>query len=78
MFIASGFLLHGLEGPGTSPTQFQSSSDLRNLRGFSGSFHWLLRRGRLLPQVFRVFIIWVLVVIGLTISFWILKSMVPI
>lgn len=45
---------------------------LRNLRGFSGSFHWLLRRGRLLPRVFRVFIIWVLVVIGLTIAFWVI------
>lgn len=45
---------------------------LRNLRGFSGGFHWLLRGGRLLSRVFRVFIIWILIVIGLTLSFWII------
>lgn len=60
------------------PSPAQSRSDLGNLRGFSGSFHWLLRGGRLLSQVIRVFIIWILIVIGLTLSFWVLKSTAPI
>lgn len=65
-------------GTGNLPSPAQSRPDLRNLRGFSGGFHWLLCGGRLLSGVFRVFIIWILVVIGLTFSFWVLKSKVPI